>query len=120
MLREIKVPQEVYEITISNFSKTIVDVHPGTTMEVVNDFLDQSKLPIQAKRMARYFSLEGKALEVGCGYGLTLAYLRQVDGVEAFGIEPTDSANFPGGLHASRLLLEANGLNPNIVIPAKG
>ena len=72
---DIQVLPAVCEIAISNFSNTIVDVHPGTIVEVVKDFLDQSMLPSQAKRIAKYFNLEGGALELTRGYGLTLAYL---------------------------------------------
>lgn len=85
---DIRVPEAEFQIAKNNLGRSLINVYPGSTDEVVADFLDQTKLLNQVKRMARWFSLKAKALEVGSGYGLTLAYMRLKEGVEAFGIEP--------------------------------
>jgi SAM-dependent methyltransferase len=60
-----------------------------------------------------------KVLEVGSGFGTNLAEWIMRFGIDGYGVEP-GHVGFDSAVHASRLLFEANGLDPNRITNASG
>jgi SAM-dependent methyltransferase len=84
------------------------------------DHLDTTRCLNQAKLLQRFEPLSGKrVLEIGSGYGTTLAVLIRQFGADAFGVEP-DGEGFGSSLAASRILLNANGIEPERVVAGVG
>src|SRR5208283_2367615 len=89
------------------------------------DVLDEEKIHDQVALFCRTFGLipaelRGKRLlEVGSGFGIFLAVVRRDYGVESYGIEPA-SGGFDTSRELAREILASYGLDPSIVIDAKG
>lgn len=85
----------------------------ATPEQTLSDFLSSSKFASQARRIGEYIDLKPglKALEVGSGYGVTLASFVRLTGIDAYGVEPKELTQFPGGVTASKILLRANQID---------
>ena len=84
------------------------------------DHLDPAKCLEHAKSLQELEPLAGKrVLEIGSGYGTTLAVFIRQFGANAFGIEP-DGAGFGSSLAGSRILLRTNGIDPQRVVAGIG
>lgn len=88
----------------------------------LSDFLSMDKFPVQVARLRRYIDLQPglEVLEVGCGYGISIASLIRNFGVDGIGIEPPNYSEFPGGVMASRELFRSNGLNESRIVDGFG
>jgi ubiquinone/menaquinone biosynthesis C-methylase UbiE len=87
---------------------------------VAQDHLDPEKSVHRARILERYVDPRGKKLlEVGSGCGSNLVVWSRAIGIDAYGVEP-DSTGFQSSFRISRRLLEANGLDPERVLDAKG
>jgi len=115
----ITIPQEVFDLAVegSRFFQTISGHNPEVH---ARELLNTSRTLRPAELLQRYCPLKGaKTLEVGSGYGLNLAVWVSDFGADAFGIEP-DGVGFGTSLKASRLLLAANGIEPDRIVNAVG
>jgi len=116
----VQVPAEVFEIAVESmgaFFEPIAKVDRRTLTAV---FLD---LPMCAKRMGeldRCVPLRGKKLlEIGSGYGTSLATCIADFGADGYGVEPS-GVGFGQGFVASRKLFAANGIDPERIINSTG
>ena len=84
------------------------------------DHLNTARCLNHAEWLQQFEPLSGKRLlEIGSGYGTTLAVLIHKFGADAFGVEP-DGEGFGSSLAASRILLSANGIQPERVVAGVG
>jgi len=88
----------------------------------LSDLLSIDKFPVQAARLRRYVDLRPgqKSLEVGCGYGISIASLIRNFWVDGIGIEPPNYSEFPGGVVASRELFRSNDLDERRIVDGFG
>jgi len=84
------------------------------------DHLDPAKAVKHAEVLQRYTPLEGKKLlEIGSGFGVTLAVLSKRYKVDGYGVEP-DGIGFSASFAASRELFAANGLDAARIMAGVG
>jgi SAM-dependent methyltransferase len=120
-VKEIIVPDSVYEIAYKNLGLGFTDTRPGNPLETVEDFLSQKKFIVQVKTLMNYIDPSKLSyLEIGSGYGINLALMIHNFGVDGFGVEPPDSQDFPGGVKASQIVLNANGYDSRRVFAGYG
>ncbi|MBZ5580656.1 MAG: class I SAM-dependent methyltransferase [Acidobacteriia bacterium] len=116
----ITIPPEVVNAaleSIGKFFQPICGVDPESN---VKDFLDASKSFKRAEILSRYAPLESRRLlEIGSGFGTNLAVWIKHFHVDGYGAEP-GSLGFNGGYHASKILFQANGIDPGRVVDAFG
>ena len=117
---EIVVPEEVFEIATDSIGAYFEPISKIDRETIARDFLDLSKPVKRAAIIERYAPLQhAKLLEVGSGFGTNLAVWLKRFEVDAYGVEP-GGEGFNQGYLASRILLAANGLDPERVINATG
>ena len=119
-MQSLTIPPRVFEIakdTLGRYFQPISKMDPD---ENVGDFLDVSRAMVRANLVERYIQLKGlKTLEIGSGFGTNVAVWQKHFDLDAYGVEP-GSEGFEGGFEASRLLLAANGLEPERIVRAYG
>lgn len=117
---EIVVPEGVFEAAAESIGAYFEPISRVDRKTSAKDFLDLSKSIKRAAIIERYTRLEGaKLLEVGSGFGTNLAVWLKHFQVDAYGVEP-GGEGFNQGYLASRMLLAANGLDPERVINSTG
>lgn len=119
-LAEITVPPEVTEMAAQSVGAFFEPISRVDRYTAVRDFLELSKSLKRAAFLEKYQGLaRKKVLEVGSGFGTNLAvWIRHCD-ADAYGVEP-GGTGFNQGYIASRMLLEANGIDPERVIDSAG
>jgi len=116
----ILIPQEVFDTAAETMGKFFEPISGTDPIIAARDFLETSKSFKRADIINRYHKLEGsKLLEVGSGFGTNLAVWMKHYNVDALGVEP-GGEGFNHGYLASRILLTANGLDPERVINSTG
>ena len=118
---EVTVPDRVFEhptlLSRSGSCRPLSKIDRRTSAA---DFLDLTKSFKRAAIIGRYTVLEGKrTLEVGSGFGTNLAVWIKHFGVDGYGVEP-GGVGFDQGFIASRMLLAANGIDPEKVVSGTG
>jgi len=117
---DVIVPEEVISAACRSsgaFFQAIARVDPNMN---ALDFLDTAKSFKRATVIERYTPLlSKKLLEIGSGFGTNLAVWIKRFNVDGYGVEP-GSRGFDEGFLASRVLLAANGLDPNRIKDAVG
>jgi len=116
----VTIPDEVAQIAIDRLGAFFEPVSGIDRRALAADFLDATKSQKRAEILQRYVLLRSKkVLEVGSGFGTNLAEWIKRFGIDGYGIEP-GNVGFDSGVHASRLLFAANGLDPNRIANASG
>jgi SAM-dependent methyltransferase len=114
------IPDEVVRIATDRLGAFFEDVSRIDRHVLAKDFLDLTKPPKRAAILQRYVPLQSKKLlEVGSGFGTNLAMWLKQFAIDGYGVEP-GSSGFDSGFRASRLLFEANGLDPDRITDAVG
>jgi ubiquinone/menaquinone biosynthesis C-methylase UbiE len=114
------VPAEVYEIAVQSIGVFFEPIARVDRRLIANDFLDLSRGFKHARELERHTSLHGKKmLEIGSGFGTSLAIAIAEFGIDGYGVEPS-GVGFGQGYVASRKLLTANGIDPERVINSTG
>jgi SAM-dependent methyltransferase len=116
----VTIPDEVARMATDQLGAFFEPLNRIDRKVLAADFLDTAKSQKQAEILQRFVSLrDKKVLEVGSGFGTTLAeWIKRFD-IDGYGVEPGD-VGFDSGVHASRLLFEANGLDPGRITNATG
>jgi SAM-dependent methyltransferase len=116
----LNVPEHVrtaVRATQGAFFARLSSVDPA---KIADDLLDPSKADQQAAVLGRYADLHGrKVLEVGAGLAMNMIVWQRRYGADMTGIEP-DGEGFDSSFRLARTLAEANGLDPQRVVPANG
>jgi SAM-dependent methyltransferase len=114
------IPQSIRdtaEKSIGVFSEKISGSSPKTA---VDDHLDTTKALRRAELLKRFTPMENKRLlEIGSGFGTTLAAWTKLFHVEGYGVEP-DGEGFGASFACSRELFAINGLDPSRITAACG
>ena len=116
----IAIPAEVGWIAAERLGAFFESVSGIDRHILAADFLNADKCEKRAELLQRYIGLRSRrVLEVGSGFGTNLVAWSKRWAIDGYGVEP-GSVGFDSAVHASRLLLEANGLDPNRIINARG
>ncbi len=116
----ITIPAEVRWIAAERLGAFFESVSGIDRHILAADFLNADKCEKRAELLERYIGLRSRrVLEVGSGFGTNLVAWSKRWGIDGYGVEP-GSVGFDSAVHASRLLLDANGLDPNRIINARG
>lgn len=121
----ITVPDSILRRVIAGYGATYEALSGVPAEKCARDVLDEDKIHDQIALFCRTFSLtpsdlRGKRLlEVGSGFGVFLAVVRRDYGVESYGIEP-EAVGFDNSRRLAQEILVSYGLDPSIVINAKG
>lgn len=116
----IVVPREVFDIAMESIGKFFEPICKSDPNAIVTDFLDPYKAHKRAAILQKYTGLKSKkVLEVGSGFGTNLAVWTKNFGADVYGVEP-GGEGFNQGFVASRILLSANGIDPNRVVNSAG
>lgn len=114
------VPSDVFEAVRDGIGAFFESINGMDRTLLARDHLDPEKSMHRARILERYVDPRGKKLlEVGSGCGTNLVAWSRALGIDAWGVEP-DSTGFQSSFRISRRLLEANGLDPERVMDAKG
>jgi ubiquinone/menaquinone biosynthesis C-methylase UbiE len=85
-----------------------------------NDHVNPERYLKNIEILNAHLPLKGKKLlEIGSGYGISLALMLQRFGVDAIGVEPA-SHGFEESFQCARVILEANQLDPMRIVDAAG
>lgn len=93
--------------------------------KIARDAVDETKIHDQIKLLCETLNIPTtdlagkKILEVGSGFGIFLAVVRRDYGAETYGLEPS-AEGFDTSYLLSREILQNYGINPEIVLNAKG
>jgi SAM-dependent methyltransferase len=119
-LAEITVPAEAVEIAAQSVGAFFEPISTVDRYSSASDFMELSKSFKRAALLEKYQGLaHRKVLEIGSGFGTNLAvWVRHFD-ADVYGVEP-GSTGFNDGYIASRMLLAANGIDPERVIDSAG
>lgn len=110
---ELVIPGHVEQLAINSLGTFFEPISRVDRHTNAREFLDLSKAYKRAGILRRYHPIESKkVLEVGSGFGTSLAVWIKHLGVDGYGVEP-GSEGFNEGLHASRAVFAANGLDPD-------
>jgi ubiquinone/menaquinone biosynthesis C-methylase UbiE len=116
----VTIPPEVVRIATEQLGAFFEPVSRIDRRALAADFLDARKSQKRAALLEQYVPLRGKTLlEIGSGYGTNLAEWIKRFGIDGHGVEP-GNVGFDSGIRASRLLFEANGLDPDRIKNASG
>jgi len=96
---------------------------PITRMDrrtIASDFIDLSRCIKRTRELEQHMSIRGKKLlDIGSGYGTNLATCIADFGADGYGVEPS-GVGFGQGYVASRILLAANGIDPERILNSVG
>ena len=116
----ILVPKHVYDAVVHNQSTFFEELSGVDRFQYAADLLSETKAHQQAALLERYTQLNGAhVLEIGAGLAMNLLVWHKRYGADATGIEP-DSVGFDASFKLGRVLLKANGLDPDRIINAVG
>ncbi len=119
-LATLEVPQRVRESAVSTlgaFFESLCGVDRATLGQ---DHINPSRYLCNIEALEAIVPLKGKKLlEIGSGYGISLALMLQKFQVDAVGVEPA-SQGFSESFVCSKAVLEANQLDVSRIIDACG
>jgi len=116
----ISIPPEVLQIATDTLGTFFEPIARQDRRTLAENHLDRSRPVSRAAILARYTELRGKKLlEIGAGFGTSLAVWMTEFGVDGYGVEPA-SEGFDGSFRAARLLFSANGLDPRRIVDSGG
>jgi ubiquinone/menaquinone biosynthesis C-methylase UbiE len=116
----VYMPPEVFEIAVESNGVFFEPISRADRRTVATDFLDLSMCIKRARELNTRMPLRGKKLlDIGSGYGTTLATYIADFGVDGYGVEPS-GVGCGQGYVASRKLFAANGIDPERITNATG
>jgi SAM-dependent methyltransferase len=116
----LTIPASVHATAVEDVGAFFESLNGIGRQALADDHLNVARSVLHAERIARITPLSGKrVLEIGCGYGTTLAAMIKTYGVDGFGLEPS-SLGFSRSFHAAQDLFEANGLETDRIVDAPG
>lgn len=119
-LPELTVPAAVRQAAIDTLGKYFEPLCGVDRNVLGSDHVDAARYRRNIEALDAELPLAGKKLlEIGSGFGVSLAVMTRDFNVDAYGIEPA-SEGFDSSLACARSLFEANGLDPARVIDAVG
>jgi ubiquinone/menaquinone biosynthesis C-methylase UbiE len=111
IIDELIIPPEVRQRAVDSLGTFFEPISKVDRAANAKEFLDLTKAYKRAAILQRYTSIRSKKLlEVGSGFGTSLAVWIKAFGADGFGVEP-GSEGFNEGLEASRAIFAANGLD---------
>jgi SAM-dependent methyltransferase len=114
----VTIPAEVATIAAERLGAFFEPISGVDRHALAADFLDLGKARHRAAVLERYVPLQSKKLlEVGSGFGTNLAEWIKRFSIDGYGVEP-GGVGFDSGVHASRVLFSANGLDPGRITNA--
>jgi ubiquinone/menaquinone biosynthesis C-methylase UbiE len=106
------IPPEVVAIARDDLGAFFEPIAGVSRNMLAADFLDVRKAWHRAAILERYVPLRGKKLlEIGSGFGTNLAEWIKRFEIDGYGVEP-GGEGFGSGVKASRIVFEANGIDP--------
>jgi SAM-dependent methyltransferase len=119
-INPIIVPPEILHTAAETLGNFFTPLSGTPAVILAQDHVDAAKAIKRGETLQKYTSLESKKLlEIGSGFGVNLAAWIKHFKIDGYGVEP-GSEGFSASYNASRKLLDANGINPDIILDAKG
>ncbi|HEX3848281.1 MAG TPA: class I SAM-dependent methyltransferase [Steroidobacteraceae bacterium] len=116
----ISIPPAVRESAISSLGAFFEPLNHIDRRVLGDDHVNPGRYLENIRTLDAVADLRGKkVLEIGVGYGVSLAIMLKQFGADAVGVEPA-SAGFDASFRSAAAVLEANGLDPLRVIDATG
>ena len=116
----IVVPLDVMEIAVNTLGNYFEPLCGTNAIILAQDHLNVDKALRRGEILQKYTSLESKKLlEIGSGFGVNIAAWIKHFNVDGYGVEP-GSEGFNDSYDASRKLLDANGIDSNRILDARG
>jgi len=121
----IRIPAAILDEVVANYGVYFERTSKVPARKLASDVLNEEKVHDQVALLCNTLgvsaeSLRGKrVLEIGSGFGLFVAATRIKYGMESYGLEPAASA-FDSSYRTSRAILRENGLDPEIIVNARG
>jgi ubiquinone/menaquinone biosynthesis C-methylase UbiE len=117
---ELCIPANVRDSAIASLGAYFEKINGVDRVVLGHDHVDPDRYFKNIETLNAHLPLQGKKLlEIGSGYGVSLALMLQRFGVNAMGVEPA-SQGFDESFRCARAVLEANQLDPMRVIDAAG
>ncbi|MCX7109973.1 MAG: methyltransferase domain-containing protein [Proteobacteria bacterium] len=116
----IVVPLDVMEIAVNTLGNYFEPLCGTNAIILAQDHLNVDKALRRGEILQKYTSLESKKLlEIGSGFGVNIAAWIKHFNVDGYGVE-LGSEGFNDSYDASRKLLDANGIDSNRILDARG
>jgi SAM-dependent methyltransferase len=117
---ELCVPANVRDSAVASLGAYFEKINRVDRVTLGHDHVDPKRYLKNIETLNTLLPLQGKKLlEIGSGYGVSLALMLQRFGVNATGVEPA-SQGFEESFRCARAVLEANQLDPMRVVDAAG
>lgn len=116
----LHVPEEVRAAAIRSFGAYFAPLNKVDQDILGRDHVNPRRYLQNIEVLNREVPVTGKKLlEIGSGFGISLAIMLKIFGVDAYGIEPA-SEGFGASYACARRILECNRLDPARIIDATG
>ncbi len=117
---ELSIPQSVRDSVIATLGVYFEKINRVDRVILGNDHVNPARYLENIETLNASVPLRGKKLlEIGTGYGVSVALMLQRFRVDAIGVEPA-SLGFDDSFHGARAILKANRLDPMRIIDATG
>jgi SAM-dependent methyltransferase len=117
---ELRIPSSVRDSAVASLGAFFENINGVDRVTLGNDHVNPDRYLRNIETLNQQVPLRGKRLlEIGSGYGISLALMLQRFDVDAVGIEPA-SEGFDESFNCARVILESNQLDANRIIDARG
>jgi SAM-dependent methyltransferase len=117
---DLCIPTRVRESVIASLGAYFEKINRVNRVVLGNDHVNPDRYLKNIEALNACVPLQGKKLlEIGSGYGVSLALMLKKFDVDATGVEPA-SLGFDDSFHGARAILAANQLDPARIIDATG
>jgi len=116
----VQVPAAIVQAAVETVGRYFEKINGIDADALGRDHVDPERYRRNIEALDRETPIaHAKLLEIGCGFGVSLAIMLKEFDVDAYGIEPA-SEGFDASFTAARTLLDANGLDRSRVVDAVG
>jgi SAM-dependent methyltransferase len=116
----LRIPPAVLESVVETFGAYFEGINGIDRVTLGDDHVNPARYRANIQALNECVPLAGKKLlEIGAGYGVSLALMIAEFGVDAVGIEPA-SVGFDASFRGARAILAENGIDPDRIIDASG
>jgi SAM-dependent methyltransferase len=117
---ELCIPSSVRDSAVTSLGAYFQKINGVDCATLGNDHVNPDRYLRNIEALNQQVPLRGKRLlEIGSGYGISLALMLQRFNVDAVGIEPA-SKGFDESFNCARMILESNQLDANRIVDASG